>query len=65
MIQTLDEISTILIDIKNVEYGKDNYSFVGVIDNVKYGFEYFVVDNIPYIKRYGRMILLNWLGICL
>jgi hypothetical protein len=45
------EISTIFIDIKNVEYGKNNYSFMGVIDNVKYGFDYYVVDNIPYIKR--------------
>lgn len=44
------EVSTVLIDIKNIEYG-NGYSFVGVIDNVKYGFEYFVVDNIPYIKR--------------
>jgi hypothetical protein len=29
---------------------------MGVIDNVKYGFDYYVVDNIPYIKR----VKLKW-----
>lgn len=51
---TLDdgvELSTVLCGIDNVEYGKNNYSFIGVIDKVKYGFTYYLVEGIPYIKK--------------
>lgn len=45
------ELSTVLCGIENVEYGKNGYSFIGVVDKVRFGFNYYVVDNIPYIKR--------------
>lgn len=45
------EVSTVLLDVNKIEYGKDGYSFIGVIDNVRYGFDYYVVNDVPYIKR--------------
>jgi len=45
------ELSLVSDDISKIDYSSDGYSFTGEIDKVKYGFDYYVVDDVPYIKK--------------
>ena len=45
------ELSLVSMNVKNIDYYSSKYSFEGMIDNVKYGFDYCVVDNIPYLRK--------------
>lgn len=46
------ELSLVSDDVKGVDYSDNLYDFVGTIGKSKYGFNYYIVADVPYIKKF-------------
>ena len=46
------ELSVKSLNIDKIVYDTKGYDFIGVIDGIEYGFYYYVIEEVPYIKRF-------------